>query len=360
MTTAIHDIDSTTAVRRVNDTLRGPVAAVLGRLMPDFKGMERDAIYERALDDLDTLSRSFQMFREQRRHFRYIVVDGRNRPVSDDTEILSCGRSVEDVIAMVVRTAAKRYFRRHLDNEPSGVRARVPALGRRRRSPADELYDAIKDYLMHEWQVPLVPAYADMSPGLVRALGARLLDIRDLAALHRLIKDPDEIDRLDQSATPAAAAAPDREGAASESERVALLLSLDGQHLRAEAFFDVLVRDEVRAHMPPEGRSDKAFAILRGTGGVPARLLLSGLKLSADQLAVVLLNAHAAVGPQVYARLFGQPGQPELVLRMVQQAMVAGIDAGTSLGVCASFIRNLFTRAAGGAPGGPSRPASAA
>jgi hypothetical protein len=121
------------------------------------------------------------------------------------------------------------------------------------------------------------------------------------------------------------------------------------------------VRDEVRRHLPPDGLTDKAFAVLRATGGVPARLLLAGLKLSADQLAVVLLNAHDSIGPQVYTRLFGQPGQPDLVLRMVQQGLVAGIGDDSSLADCALFIRRLFARAAGGTGGAPpQRPSAAA
>ncbi|MBI3445285.1 MAG: hypothetical protein HY055_07960, partial [Magnetospirillum sp.] len=188
--------DTATAVFRINGTLQGPVVDILGQFLPELKALPRDQAYDRTLDDLDLLTRCFQIFRRERPRFRYVLVDERRRPVAEDNVPLSCGRTLAEVIAMVVRTAAKRYFRRKLS--PGAARAETlaaeaapqPAKSAS-RSPADELYDAIKAYLLHEWQVPLVPAYSEMNPALVRRIGAKILDCREPESLARLIADPD-------------------------------------------------------------------------------------------------------------------------------------------------------------------------
>lgn len=349
------EIDSATAVRRVNDTLRGPVADVVAQFLPELRGLPRGSVYERALDDLDLLSRCFEVFRRERKQFRYIVVDGRHRPVAEDNVPLSCGRTLQQVTAMVVRTAAKRYFRRTLDPAAAKAPPRRSAAQLKRpvavrkpkvHSAADDLYKSIKDYLLHDWQVPLVPAYADMSPGLVRTLGARLLTIRRVEELRRLIADPAAVDRLlaeleEAAAVPKAEAAP-------VADLCARLLRADGQRLRPEAFNEALLSLEVRAQLPQADTVLRVNEVLRDVGGVPARLLLTGLHLTAEQLAVIIFNARDAVGPEVFLRLFGQPGKPELVLRVVERGIAGGIGPQTSLADCAAFIRRLFSRAAAG------------
>ena len=360
MTAVTTDIDSATAVRRVNDTLRGPVADVVSQYLPELRGLPRGMVYERALDDLDLLSRCFEVFRRERKQFRYIVVDGRHRPVAEDNVPLSCGRTLQQVTAMVVRTAAKRYFRRTLDPAAAKALQHRPAAQLKRpvavrkpkvQSAADDLYEAIKDYLLHDWQVPLVPAYADMSPGLVRTLGARLLTIRRVEELRRLIADPDPaaVDRL-LAELDAAAAEPEVE-VAPVADLCALLLSPDGQRLRPEAFNQALLAPEVRSQLPQADTVVRVNEVLRDVGGVPARLLLTGLRLTTEQLAVVIFNARQAVGPEVFLRLFGQPGKPELVLRVVERGIAAGIGPETPLSDCAAFVRRLFTRAAAGRAG---------
>ena len=186
--------ESATAVFRINLALRGPVLDVLGPFIPELNALPRKTAYDLVMDDLGLLGRCFAIFRQERPRFRTILVDERHRPVQDDFAPLSCGRSLAEVIAMVVRTAAKRYFRRTLSPAPS--RPVEPP----RRNRADELYEAIRAYLLHEWQVPLVPNYAELDPSLVRRLGRRLLEAREPEALARLVANPD--------AAPPPAAAP--------------------------------------------------------------------------------------------------------------------------------------------------------
>jgi len=339
MTTTTQELDRNTAVKRVNDTLRGPVSDILSRLIPELSGLSKTEVYERVLDKPELLTKCFDLFRDQRHWFRHVVVDGRSRPVLDDTVVLACGRTLEEVIAMVVRTSAKRYFRHHVPGGKSHSSSTDTAA-------ADELYEAIKDYLMHEWQVPLVPAYADMSLALVRSLGPRLLIIREMAELRRLIDGPAAETPKDENIhTPSTQTQPQTDEA---EDPLSLYLTLDGKRLRPDAFALGMDKPEIRAALPGGPYVDPMSSlsdILWEVGGPTARIMISGLKLSPEQLGVMLVTAHSAMGKQVFNRLFGFPGQPELILRLVQQGLSDGIGENTSYADCAGFIHSFVNRA---------------
>ena len=141
-----------------------------------------------------------------------MVTDAQARPVKADDGVLRCGRTLADVIALVVRAAARRYFRTRL-----GVRrtrpVAQPRTGLWRRMgvvlglaappkpvrpvpqadlPAERLYRAIRDYLRFDWQASLIPHYAPMTPQLVTQLGSRLLDFREPAELASLAGHAEE------------------------------------------------------------------------------------------------------------------------------------------------------------------------
>ncbi|OAN53154.1 hypothetical protein A6A04_14455 [Paramagnetospirillum marisnigri] len=353
--------DTATAVFRINGTLQGPVVDILGQFLPELKALPREQAYDRTLDDLGLLARCFEIFRSERARFRQVVVDERRRPVTEDNVPLSCGRTLAEVIAMVVRTAAKRYFRRTLMPSTREAGNSVPET----RSAADELYDAIKAYLLHEWQVPLVPTYAEMEPALVRRVGAKILDAREPEALARLIADPDapvmrpEMPaRTDTIVVGTAglngallqgASAPGESGPSVQATdpRTAVLtdiLSADGLRLRTEAFNQILLDPEVRAALPNADQIVKISDVLRGVGATPASLLVEGLGLRKDQLAVMLLVAHDSIGSTVFGRLFGPRADPELVSRIVDRARVRALGPGSDVLDCAIFMRGVFAR----------------
>lgn len=377
MVSGLHGVDGGSAVRRVNESLQGPIAEILAQFVPELRRLPADKVYERTLDDIGLLQRCFTAFRAQRDAFRTILVDDRQQPVTDDRAVLSCGRTLEQVVAMIVRTAAKRYFRRKLGaagHHPlleAHLREDIPAKGvvhriasalapapvprtaahhtKPVRSKADELYDAIKEHLLHEWQVPLVPTYADMKPSLARALGAKLLELRTPEDLRRVVDDPDEAAKLfdipaeemaEAKAEPAAASA----GRRDERARLSDVLTPDGRRLRPEAFAPALLRPDVRAQLSGAPAGLRLTETLKGVGGMPAKLLVAELGLRVEQLAVVLLVAHETVGPDVFGRIFGQPGEVELVMRVTQKARLAGLCQRSGLDECAGFVRTLFAR----------------
>lgn len=368
MATGGHDLNEGSAIHRVNETLRGPVLDTLARFLPELDRLPPEHAYERTLDDIGLLHRCFAVFRAERQAFDHILVDPQRRPVRDDQTALACGRTLEQVVAMIVRTAAKRYFRRTLPTNaappranlssrhrvpPDGLVQRMAALFRGRsavvahRAPhqtrglADELYDALKARLRHDWQIPLVPAYAGMTPPLVRALGDKLLEIRDLAHLHRIAADPAEAARLFETADAAPLKIPSFLAVA--RPRLSDLLTPDGQRLRIEAFADVVLRPDVRAQLDKTGQGLHLTEALRRVGAVPAKLMVAELGLAPEQLAVMLLLARQRLGEDLFDQVFGVPGDGAVVMRLTQKARKAGISPDADLDRCAAFVRQAFT-----------------
>ncbi|MEO0034575.1 MAG: hypothetical protein RLZZ501_598 [Pseudomonadota bacterium] len=332
--------ESATAVFRINLALRGPVVDILGQFLPELNALPREDAYDRVMDDLGLLGRCFAVFRRERARFRAVLIDERHRPVSDDFVPLSCGRSLAEVIAMVVRTAAKRYFRRSLAPAPAPVST---------RAPADELYDAIKAYLLHDWQVPLVPHYARLTPATVRRLGRRLLDAREPDALTRLVTGPDPAQARPAGPLPTAlsggrpAPAPARRSSTAATT-AAEILSPDRHQLHPDAFVPVWLDPDVRAALPNPDNVRAAAEILRGVGAAPAVALVEGLGLRKEQLAVMLLVAEDCIGTTVFGRLFGPRADPELVARIVDRARLHGIGPEAGTIECALFMRSVFAR----------------
>jgi hypothetical protein len=278
--------------------------------------------------------------------------------------VLSCGRTLEQVVAMIVRTAAKRHFRTRLCprpqvEEPAPVglitkvatmlkvapcapaKPKAPPVPAAQRDRADELYDALKENLLHEWQVPLVPTYADMTPNLARALGPKILELRDADHLRRVIDDPGEAAALfDDPDAPE----PPTAGCKDDRARLADILAPGGERLRMEAFNFALREETLRSLIKSGRRMSLMTEALSAVGGGTAKILVAELGLRMDQLALILLVANEVAGPDTFARVFGHPGDPAMLMRLTQKARQQGVSQRTSLADCAAFTRRLFVR----------------
>lgn len=392
--------DHNAVVRKINATLQGPVIDTLAELVPDVRRLPRRNALELVLDDIDLLHRCFLAFRASPDRFRHILVNKHKVSVEDAEALLECGRSLDDVIAMVVRTAAKRHFRRRLDGGSKALRARPSRRAKPRhdllarirallsqpapeverpRTRGEALYDAFKDYLLHDWQVPMIPEYCNLSPGTVRRLGARILDYRIAEDIRRLRADPDnpppptplvEDDQkraggyalpsflrptgaTDAPPTPVTMAEKrvsdgmatiDYADRTTRDERARLddILTADGKRLKANAFTIVLLDPQVRAALPNSEQTVRITGILGSVNGLAGKVLVGELGLRTDQLAVFLMSAHAALGEQRFEMAFGIPGRPEYVGRIVERAKAFKIGQGTSLTDIAAFIAKSF------------------
>lgn len=350
------------AIRQVNDTLQDSVIGILSQFLPELKKLPADRAYQRTLDDIGLLERCFKVFRAQRDKFAPVLLDRSQHPVTDDDTPMACGRSLEQVVAMIVRTAAKRHFRRrhmpvHTPKAENAHRRLHQRLGQLFKAPppanalhatplrgrAEELYDALKANLLHDWQVPLVPTYAEMSPNLARSLGDKLLELKDVDHLRRVVADPEEAAKLFETPEQQQAAsdpAPRRDDRARLSDVLA-----PGGGLKVETFAQVLQLAQLRTQLRPRPAEAPLSQPLRETGTMPAKLLVAELGLRLDQLATVLLVAHETVGAESYGKFFGPHADAAVVMRMTQRARQAGLTQASSLSDCAEFVRQLFKRA---------------
>lgn len=382
------------ARQALNRTLAGPVMAKLAELVPDLAWVPRGRELETVLRDCDLLHRCFIAFRTHRATFRPLLVDGRGRPVDNDNTPLACGRTVNQVIAMIVRSAAKRHFRARLDGFPPGraERLRRPegvgwaamlawmngrseeAHGRKDKTAGDLLYHAIRRFLLHDWQVPIIPQYARMTPPEVRALGSRILDFReagDLAAWldggaegrampSQWVVEPVALPPEPQPdpepvvAPPPPVAAP-VEGAAAlpgasltgdGRSRLSQVLSNDGRLIRMETVVPLLTTPELKAALGHPGREQlrRAARALAGTGSGTVRRLAVDYGLSPEQMTAMLAKSALLLPPAVYEKMFGRKGELLLILALIGRAKAAGLDAEASPAAFAAFMEELFGR----------------
>lgn len=398
-------IDHTAVVRKINATLQGPVVDVLAELVPEVRHLPKRNALEAILDDVDLLDRCFQAFRSNPEQFRHLLIDRRKVAVDDAEALLECGRSLDQVVAMVVRTAAKRHFRTRLDGTSKtlrprprrpaqrGLLARLRALlslaetqsaGSRPKSRGEILYLAFQDYLRHDWQVPIIPEYCQMSPGMVRRLGPRLLDYRLAEDIRRLRADPDnpppptpvvEVVETTQGGPgyqlpgvldsgrkgkPTPVTTVDKrvsDGMAplltdivktddkDRRARLSDILSADGKRLKANAFTMTLLDPKVRALLPNAEQTVRVTGILGAVNGLVGKMLVGELGFRADQLAVFVMAAHGALGEDRFFKAFGLPGRPDYVGKMVERAKAADISQSSDLKSIADFVTTMFAAA---------------
>ena len=372
-------IDSRVAANRVRDALRGPVIRVLAEGIPEIRHMSHATAYDILLGDIALLERGFAYFRANRQRFEAILVDGEQRPVNDDAALLACGRTLNEVIAMMVRSAASRHFKKRLGNRPA-VRTAVPVkagllatllapvVGARRsaasrpvRSKAQELYLAIREYLLYEWQVPLVPTYSELTPREVVTLGPRIVDLRSAEAIlvatgrPRLKAIPPERSpgltpvAASTGAAPAVAAPPavaaiPGGGSAARTAKVALadLLTEDGKRLDVETLAGVLRDpDVVRAGDNGE-QPAHVKAALKSVGRDLVRFLVEDLGLDKRQLAVCLVRAQAVMPRSTFDLLVRSPTTSVPISRLAGAATKSGIGPKSTLAECADFISRVY------------------
>ncbi len=411
-------IDSRVATERVRAALRGPVIRILAEGIPEIRHMSHVTAYELLLGDISLLERCFAYFRANRQRFAAILVDGEQRPVGDDAALLACGRTLNEIVAMVVRSAASRHFKKRLGGRRSmpALMAAAPAksgllaalfgtvAGARvppqaSKSKAQELYVAIREYLLYEWQVPLVPTYSQLTPREVATLGPRLVDLRSAEAIMVASGRPPPKSVALASAVPPApakappappatttlappattpsapsvippvplappgafprppaaprAAAPAAHSAASTVGRVvradlASLLTEDGRRLQVDVMTGVLRDPEVVKACDNGEQPAHVKAALKAVGHDLLRFLVEEINLDKRRLAVCLVRAQAVMPRSQFDLLVRSSVTSVAMARLVAAAKKSGIGPKSSLQDCADFITRLYPPRPGG------------
>jgi len=177
-------------------TIKGPLFDRITSLIPALASYPDP--YGQVIATPDLLHACLQLVRTRRDKFQDFMVDSAGAPVLVDDLPLRCERSVDQVISMVVRSGAKAYAQRRFAPPESSKpppkpeaksllekvvalvsgkwgEAEIPKPG---LTQADHFYNAIKDFLDYDWQVPLIPYFAELPVKLIRELGRGVTTLR--------------------------------------------------------------------------------------------------------------------------------------------------------------------------------------
>jgi hypothetical protein len=325
----------------IHRTLTGDVADIYMQHVPAFKGLDRDRIYEMVMSSPALAAECYALFLKRPELFSHLMVDRRGQKV-DGTEVrLRCGRSVDAVLAMVVRAVAKRHFlarfgvkqppppvEEPLKREkrlPKFIRFRKPKTAEkpqpkalRKATRGDSLYRAMRHHLVHPWQLKLIPHYTPLPVSTVRQLGAKILDYKSVRDLKLLLKDgiPVEGEAAQQAPPPPALI----RVRLPETKRANSVAQAKAEAMWAVA--EALQLSEIFAVNDIEMRRIINHAAIT-SGSVITALTSSGMSVRA--LVVMLCAFERQLGQNRLQALFGQQASKEFISRLTTQIGSAGL-----------------------------------
>ncbi len=331
-----------TPIDLVNDALRGSVIDILRALIPTLQPYNNEEAFNVILNSPEMTARSFQAFRENPEAFAELLRGPMNEPITNDNEPLSCGRSLAQVVSLIVQAVAKRYFRAKLGlkrpaspvpDTPNGLIDRLtqllglspppPPKTGKIASPSDRLFNAMRDYLLFEWQLRLIPHYVGLPVSLVHVLGSRILEFREIEDIQWMVRtgqplpapSPREADEPAQAATMQSAPAEQ-----SETASPSILLKPDS--------------------VPAGVDSQRYVAAVLGRVNVKlAKRLMQDLGLNPRQLAVVLLRAYEVLPKAEYQRFGASATDSHEANRFIAAALTSRFGQKTDPATCAEFAR---------------------
>lgn len=166
-------------IEGVRQALKTDIIGIIQTEIESLTPLSRDDAYDKVMNNPNLLDGCFNLFRAKPDLFSKAIVDQNGKPATQDNALLVCGRTLADAITLIVRAAAKRYFRSHANHIPGND-------GQSGHKAADYLYNSIKDVLLYEWQSRLIPSYLRMPVALFKQMGARLFDFREPSELTSL------------------------------------------------------------------------------------------------------------------------------------------------------------------------------
>ncbi len=333
----IEDPFESDSMARIKAALRGPVTEICQDIMPQLRAYTRREAYEQIMANPELTARCFVEFRRRPELFQPVLLGPDARPVANDDQPLSCGRTLTQVISLIVRAVAKRYFRARLNvgRRPPPAAAKRPSLyqvvfGVFRPPPpppkpapkeparGDLLFQAFRDFLQFEWQLALMPHYVRLSPTLVRALGARILEFRSADQIRDLAEH----------------------GTATESTAPGVPVTVAAEPSPPAP---LVPRPEMRPAAPVEGGKPGPTVLHQVNGGLVLHLATE-LGLSKQQLVVCFMRAHEILPKQEFARFVASGPTDQDVARLVAAARKAGLNATSNLTDCGEFVTRFFFR----------------
>jgi hypothetical protein len=347
-----------TPVDQINTALRGSVIDILRPFIPSLAPYSNEEAFNVILNSPEMTQRSFRAFRDHPDAFADLLRGRDNQPISSETEPLSCGRTLAQVVALVVQAVAKRYFRTKLSlrrrtvtsvAEP-GLMEKVARLfsapppkaaPRKEQSQGDKLFQAMRDNLLFEWQLRLIPHYVGLPVPLVRALGTRLLEFKEIEDIQWMVRTGQPLSaptvRHSDSLAPLHIK-PDL-GPMPAEPAAAPVQEPEVVDMAPAAAVDE--NPELTPLTLPDGVSPQRFvaAVLGKVNPPLARWLAREMSLNPRQLAVMMLRAYEALPAGEFQRFGACAPMSEEGRRFLAAARSARFGLDTSPGKTAEFAR---------------------
>jgi len=345
-------------------TLKTDITDIFTQIVPELRSLPRDAAYDRIVGTPQLLASCFQIFRMNPQLFSGLLVDRKRREVRDPDVPLSCGTTLNQTIAFVVRACAWRYFRRKLDPprrrqtrpEPEqSLWARLTRFWRpekpmrRSLTASDRLYRAMREYLIYEWQVGLIPHYAPLPLGVVLKLGPRILEYRDPAQLAALARGelPDPI-ATDAQKKPSAKPQDGLFALSGDASAPSTILGRDLSTLEANACLALWSHMGARALFPAMDEIETRVmidAVAQANADLLAGLFYM-VGLDARQVLLFLVAAEVRLGAQRFIEALGPGGQQTMMNRLGSALSLAGAasvsDPPAYLSKCEQALESVF------------------
>lgn len=324
-------------VETIRGLLRREVAMVLKDAMPALTLVPEEKVYDHVMADPILLEQAFRLLRAQPELFKSIITTPTRTMPQSDNDALWCGRTLAEGIALVVRACARRYFKQRLKarkfippHQPSigfwralGVLVGVaepprPPVRKPQPSAGDKLYAAMRDLLRYEWQVPLIPAYSNLSPQLVTSLGEKLLEFRD----------PLKVQLLSEQTTENALVDGKLPLLLSDAHR---LMSAASDNINAEVLWNVCQKMRMAALFPGYDTAEmrKAVSLVAATSPAALKILMPVLGDDIRKFTLYLFTVYGTFGPARYRQVLGAQCQHWVVDGMAQRIAREKPLAGT-------------------------------
>ncbi|CAA7623301.1 hypothetical protein [Magnetospirillum sp. SS-4] len=349
-------VDRDAAFRReIITTIKGPVTDKVTKLIPALAAFPNP--YASVLATPELLYACMQLVRTKRELFAEFLVDAVGNPVAEDDKPLRCERSLDQIISMVVRSGAKAYATKRFappdaeaqlaaktaKSEPRTLLEKITALvsGKwgdmevPKPSPtqADIFYNAISDYLDYDWQVPLIPYFAELPVKLIREMGRGVTTLRTpegIAALadigrhsmdqaKRILSDDMMREMLDTQ--PLAA-----KGVAFLGKERYDYLHGTVYDKMGEKFWEMCVDTDRLEAMEVQNAKDleQMASHLHILSGEAINQFVRFLQFS--QIPIILEVGSERLGEDKFAEIFGVPGNKKLVKIFCEKIKVAKLD----------------------------------
>ncbi len=362
------------------DIARGIKQDVLPRLkqwVPALAEVSDGQLYDVAMADPAVLHACFEAFAEHRAEFGDITTGVGGAPILENDKPLRCERSVDEIVGMAVRSGARAFSRKVLDDKKPVIRTaeeqrlvdRLTAMvrelwgsdtakgTRNAKSAAEQFYDAIRDNLDQPWQVPLFPYYVELPATLIEELGKGLTSlrtaegIRELAEIGRTNLDEakrivgDELAREMLDVNPKSARGVASVGKA-EFDRLNACFGDTLGEQRWEVFNDV---DRLEALKGMDAKSIELLApYLAIVGGETLKNIHRRFR-QVYQLEAFLEVGLDILGRDLFVDTFGTPGRPAAVRKITEKMSEAKLDPSDPAGDFAATLADVL-RAYGASP----------